>query len=82
MRTIVIPGQDLPEVASQLGQSADGHAGIIVHLYTSVYINENEVNPRLGLIIEVHKPVILLTISQTTLDYMRRHPHLPSSQER
>jgi hypothetical protein len=82
MRTIVIPGQDLSEVASHLGQSADGHAGIVVHLYTSIYINENEVDPRLGMNTEVHEPVTLLTISQTTLDYISRCPHPSSSHER
>jgi hypothetical protein len=38
-------------------------AGIIVHLDTSVYINRNEVEPRLGTNIEVYARSIALTYS-------------------
>ena len=57
-------------------------AGIVIHRNTSVYININQVVLRLGMNIEVHKSVILLTISQITLDYISRHPHPLSSHER
>jgi hypothetical protein len=55
--------------------------GIIVHHNTSVYNNRNQVELRLGTIIEVHEPVILLTISQTTLNYIIRHSHTLRSKE-
>jgi hypothetical protein len=43
---------------------------IIVHLFTLVYINVTQYNPRLGLISAVHEPFILLTSSQNALIYV------------
>jgi hypothetical protein len=56
-------------------------AGIMVHHYTSVYITVTEEELRLGTIVAVHESVILLTITQTTLEYITRHPHPPPSNE-
>ena len=36
---------------------------MIVYLYTSVYINRNEVERRLGMLLEVYPRYILLTYS-------------------
>ena len=62
-------------------RSLAGMSVISVHRNTSVYIRGNEVEPRLGRNIAVYKAVILLTISQTTLEYITRHPHPPPSNE-
>jgi hypothetical protein len=43
---------------------------IIVHLCTSVYIAMTQYSPRLGQIVEVHVPFILLTSSQYALVYI------------
>jgi hypothetical protein len=56
-------------------------SGIKIHHNTSVYINRNEVELRLGMNMEVHEAVILLTISQTTLENITRHPHPRPSNE-
>ena len=40
--------EDVPEATNRLAEVIDREAGIIVHLYTSVYINRNEVELRLG----------------------------------
>jgi hypothetical protein len=50
-------------------------AGIVVHRNTSVYININQVELRLGTNIEVHSRGITLTLSQIELDYTLSHPH-------
>jgi hypothetical protein len=50
------------------------NAGIIVHRCTSVYINRNEVELRLGTNIEVHSSYILLTYSKNTLCSTCSHP--------
>jgi hypothetical protein len=49
-------------------------AGITVHHYTSVYINVNEVERRLGTNIAIYSGYILLTFSQITLSSTCRHP--------
>src|SRR5881275_3043726 len=40
---------------------------IIVHLYTSIYTNRNEVEQRLGTHMGVHEAIILMTTSQIML---------------
>jgi hypothetical protein len=68
--------QDVPKVATELGESTDGRVGIFGHLYTSVYINENEVERRLGTNMEVYSRSIALTYSQIDLVYTSSNPQL------
>jgi hypothetical protein len=56
-------------------------AGITVHCYTSVYINENVVERRLGTNVEVYARSITLTLSQIDLLYTCSNPH-PSQAQR
>jgi hypothetical protein len=50
-------------------------AGIMIHHYTSEYINISQVELRLGMNMEVQEPFILLTVSQSTPIYMMRNPN-------
>jgi hypothetical protein len=49
-------------------------AGIVVHRNTSVYININQVELRLGMNIEVYSGYMLLTYSQNTLTSTCSYP--------
>jgi hypothetical protein len=81
MRTVAIPGQDVPGVPNQVGQSAGGRTGIIVHLYTPIYINGNKVEPRLGTFMEVYSGSITLTYSQIEPTYTQGNPHPSRAQQ-
>jgi hypothetical protein len=50
-------------------------AGMNIHLYASVYITRNEVEPRLGAHTEVLVVSITLTYSQNDIEYTCVHPH-------
>jgi hypothetical protein len=50
-------------------------AVVMVHVGTSAYINENEVERSLGIILEVYAGYIPLTFSQYTLCSTYSHPN-------
>jgi NADH:ubiquinone oxidoreductase subunit 5 (subunit L)/multisubunit Na+/H+ antiporter MnhA subunit len=55
--------------------------GMNIHLYTSIYMNRNEVEHRLGTYAVVLVVSITLTYSQNDLEYTCVHPH-PSQASR
>ena len=54
---------DLPIVVHGLPKSSKAGFGMIIHRCTSVYIELNEVELRLGTNVQVHEANILLTTS-------------------
>jgi hypothetical protein len=62
--------------ASKVRSARRVEAGIMVHRNTSIYIIIHQVELVLGSYMDVQKPFILLTVSQSAPIYMVRNPNL------
>jgi len=70
----------LPIVWARLSEVLAPACGMNIYRCTSVYINRNEVEPRLGTNIAVYARSITLTFSQIELQYTWGNPHQSRTQ--